>query len=84
VVDQLNDEFDVNETLLQHYYHFVQGLIAKFTKVTIQHIRQEHNTWADMLSRLATAKKKGLHWSVIYLTLSNVNVSSEECMTTDA
>jgi len=38
VVGQLKKEFEVQETLLQQYYHFVQGLIAKFTEVTIQHI----------------------------------------------
>ena len=83
VVDQHTEKFEVKETLLQWYYHFVQDLIAKFTKVTIQHIRREHNTRADMLFRLATAKKKGLHRSVIYVTLIKPSVSSKECMTTD-
>jgi len=83
VVDQLKDEFKVKETLLHQYYHFVQGLIAKFTKVTIQHIRREHNTQADMLSHLAKGKKKGLHRLVIYVTLSNPTISSEECMATN-
>jgi len=37
-----------------------------------------------MLSHLATVKKKGFHWLVIYITLENPSVSSDECMTTDA
>jgi len=36
-----------------------------------------------MLSRLETANKRGLHRSVIYVTLSNPNVNSGECMTID-
>jgi len=35
VVSLLKEEFEVRETLLQQYYHFVQGLIAKFDEVTI-------------------------------------------------
>jgi len=58
VLGLLKKEFEVKETLLQQYYHFVQGLIAKFTEVEIQHIFQKHNTQAYMLSRLATTKKK--------------------------
>jgi len=43
VVGQLKGEFEVRETLLQRYFHFVQGLLTKFDEVTIQHIRREHN-----------------------------------------
>jgi len=35
--------------------------MSKLKNVQIEHIRREHNTRADMLSWLATIKKKGLH-----------------------
>jgi len=38
VVGQLKGEFEVKESLLQRYYHFVQNLITRFIEVTIQHI----------------------------------------------
>jgi len=53
----------------------------KFNNVQIKHIRCEHNAKADMLSRLATTKKKGLHRSVIYVILKNPIVNMDECMT---
>jgi len=83
VIGQLKEEFEVRETLLQQYYHFVQGLITKFDEVTIHHIRREHNTRADTLSCLATTRKKGLHRSVIYITMTKPSVGSKECMATD-
>lgn len=52
MVGQLKEYIEVKETLLQWYYDFVQSLIEKFTEVTIQQIRWEHNTRADMFSRL--------------------------------
>ena len=73
----------MRETLLQQYFHFVQGLIAKFNEVRIQHIHREHNARVDMCSCLATATKKGLYWSVVYETLVKPNVGSEECMATN-
>jgi len=57
--------------------------MARFTEGMIQRIRREQNARDDMLSRLATVKKKGLHQSVIYVTLNNPNISSDECMMTD-
>jgi len=60
----------------------MKNLFQKFSEVTIHHIRREQNTRADTLSRLATATKKGLHRSVIHVTLTNPSVGSEECMTT--
>jgi len=74
VVGKLKGEFEVKESILQRYYHFIQNLIAKFTNVRIKHIRREHNTIADIFSRLATVKKKGLHRSIIYINLKNHNI----------
>jgi len=83
VVGQLKDEFDVRETLLEQYYHFVKNLFPKFSEVIMQHIRREHNTRADALSRLETTRKMGLHRLVMHITLTSLSVGLEECMTTE-
>jgi len=80
VVEQLKGEFKVKESLVQKYYHFVQNLMSKLKNVHIEHIQREHDVRADMLSRLATTKKKGLQRSVIYVILRNPTVSTDECM----
>ena len=83
VVGQLKEEYEVRETLLQQYFHFVRNLMPKFDKVLIQHVRRENNTRANALSYFATTKQKRIHRSVIHVTLAKPSVSTEECMTTD-
>jgi len=61
----------------------VRNLLTKFEEVSFQHVRRENNTRADALSRLATTKQKGVHRSVIHVTLNKPSVSTEECMTID-
>ena len=73
----------MRETLLQRYFHFVQGLLTKFDDVTIHHIRREHNARTDRLSCLTSVAKKGLHWSIVYVTLAKPSIGTDECMTTD-
>ena len=43
VVGQIKGEFEVKETLLQRYYHTFSNTIAKFDKVTIEHIPRQEN-----------------------------------------
>jgi len=86
VVEQLKGVFEVKESLLsllQKYYHLVRNLISKLKNVQIELIRREHNARADMLSQLARVRKKGLHWSVIYINLENTSFNMEECVATD-
>ena len=83
VIGQLTEEYDVRENLLQQYYHFVKNLLYRFGEVSFQHVRRENNTRADTLSRLATVKQKGVHRSVIHVTLSKPSVGVEECLTTN-
>ncbi|XP_068461695.1 uncharacterized protein [Phaseolus vulgaris] len=83
VVGQLTGEYEVRETLLQQYFHFVKNLVDRFKEISFQHVRRENNTRADALSRLATLKKKGVHRSAIHVTLAKPSVGTEECMATD-
>jgi len=83
VVRQLKGEFEVKESQLQKYYHLVRNLMSKLKNVQIEHIHREHSSRANMLSRLAIVKKKGLHRSIIYVNLKNPSVNTNECMATD-
>jgi len=58
VVGQLKEEFEVEDSLLQRYYHLVRSLMTKFKNVRIEYIHRDHNTRVVMLSRIATIKKK--------------------------
>jgi len=73
----------VKESLLQKYYHHLQNLMSKLKNVQIEHIGREHNVRVNMLSRLATVKKKRLHRSVIYINLKNPIVNTDKCMAID-
>jgi len=83
VIGQLTEEYEVRETLLQKYFHFVKNLLSRFEEISFQHVRRENNTRADALSRLATVKQKGVHRSVIHVILTKPSVGAEEFMETD-
>jgi len=84
VIGQLNDEYEVRESFLQRYYHLVKQSMSTFSEISMQHVRRDHNTRADALSRLATTKYKGMHRSVIHVTLARPSIDLQECLTTDA
>ena len=58
----------------------VSNLIARFKRVTMEHIRRENNTRVDALSMLATTKKKSHHKSVVHICLKNSSVGEAECL----
>ena len=75
----MKKEFEVKEPLLQKYYHRVSNLIARFKKVTMEHIPRQGNTRVA-LSRLATTKKKSHHRSVVQIYLKQPSVGEAECL----
>jgi len=44
VIGELTEEYEVRETLLQQYFHFVKNLLTKFKEISFQHVRRENNT----------------------------------------
>jgi len=70
-------------TVLQTIGHAEQEWYWKDQLKSSWSVRRENNTRADALSRLATTKQKGIHRSVVHVTLCKPSVSTEECMTTD-
>jgi len=80
VVRQVRGELEVREPLLQRYDHTISNSIAKFDKVTIEHIPREDKERADALSRLVSTKKQSHHRSVIQVHLKQPSVGKAECL----
>ncbi|XP_015965196.1 uncharacterized protein LOC107488920 [Arachis duranensis] len=56
VTSQVNGSYQARDSLLQKYLEKVKDLSQKFEEVTIHHVPRERNTWADLLSKLASTK----------------------------
>lgn len=53
LVKQMRGEYRVKHPGLQPLYQEARGLVARFDRVTFEHIRREANTEADRLANLA-------------------------------
>ncbi|XP_072076612.1 uncharacterized protein [Arachis hypogaea] len=56
VTSQVNGSYQARDPLLQKYLEKVRELTRQFQEVTVQHVPRERNTWADLLSKLASTK----------------------------
>ncbi|XP_025670714.1 uncharacterized protein [Arachis hypogaea] len=56
ITSQVNGSYQARDSLLQKYLDRVKGLSKQFEEVTVQHVRRERNTRADLLSKLASTK----------------------------
>jgi len=74
LVGQLNGDFQVKDPLLLQYYYKVRTVMEKFEKLKVVHVRREHNARADLLSKLASTKKRSCHKSVIQQKLNTPSV----------
>jgi len=71
IVGHLNDEYQIKDPMLLHYYHLVRDIMSSsFDEITIQHIPRGDNTRADALSKLARTTKKGKYKSLLQQTLT--------------
>jgi len=83
MVGQVNGEFEVNEPLLQRYYHVTKNSIARFNKAPMEHIPREENKRADILYKLLVTNKKSHQRSIIQIWLRHPSVTETECLTID-
>ncbi|CAJ2673127.1 unnamed protein product [Trifolium pratense] len=65
VASQVLGEYQTKNDNLSEYLVLVKEKITKFNSVEILHIPREHNKRADILSKLASTKRKGGNKSVI-------------------
>jgi len=68
----------VKDPILLKYYHKVQTLLQYFSSVKMEHVRREHNSGADLSSKLASTKKKNHHHSVVQQMVETPSVTEKE------
>ncbi|GAU26664.1 hypothetical protein TSUD_314410 [Trifolium subterraneum] len=74
VASQVLGEYQAKNDNLFEYLALVKERITKFDSVEIQHVPREHNKRADILSKLASTKRKNGNKSVIQEILSHPSI----------
>ncbi|CAJ2659887.1 unnamed protein product [Trifolium pratense] len=74
VASQVLGEYQAKNDNLSEYLALVKEKITKFESVEVQHVPREHNKRADILSKLASTKKKGGNKSVIQEVLPRPSI----------
>jgi len=80
-VGHLNGEYQIKDPTLAQYYHMVMSLTEHFDTFQIQHVPRSDNTRADILSKLASTKKKGRYKSLLQHTLATPSIEQQnQCL----
>ncbi|GAU30744.1 hypothetical protein TSUD_145410 [Trifolium subterraneum] len=74
VASQVLGEYQAKNDNLSEYLALVKERITKFDSAEIQHVPREHNKRADILSKLASTKRKNGNKSVIQEILSRPSI----------
>ena len=77
-VGHITGEFQVKDPLMMKYYHKVKSLMKAFSTVKVEHVKRKQNARADLLSKLASTKKRSHHRSIVQQFLESPSVSREE------
>lgn len=70
VAGQISGEYQTREPILQKYYQITRNLILQFEDVSVEHVPQNNNDRADVLSTLASTRKIGQHRTLIQEVLN--------------
>ncbi|GAU35488.1 hypothetical protein TSUD_384430 [Trifolium subterraneum] len=75
VASQVSGEYQTKEERLLEYLNLIRAKLAKFKETEVKHVPREHNTRADVLSKLAsTRRKKAGNQSLIQETLTKPSI----------
>ncbi|CAJ2652721.1 unnamed protein product [Trifolium pratense] len=75
VASQITGEYQTKDERLTEYLNLIKEKLTKFRQTEVNHVPREHNARADILSKLAsTKKKKGGNQSLIQETLSKPSI----------
>ncbi|PNX89467.1 gag-pol polyprotein, partial [Trifolium pratense] len=75
VASQIAGEYQTKDERLTEYLNLIKEKLTKFKQSEVKHVPREHNARADILSKLAsTKKKKGGNQSLIQETLSKPSI----------
>ncbi|XP_058724210.1 uncharacterized protein LOC131595762 [Vicia villosa] len=75
VASQVSGDYQAKNDTLAEYLSLVKEKMKGFAKADVAHIPREHNSRADLLSKLASTRKKGGNKSVIQEVLSDPSVA---------
>src|SRR3954465_3146706 len=65
VASHISGDYQTKNDVLAEYLALVKDRMKKLVKAEVEHIPREHNSRADILSKLASTRKKGGNKSVI-------------------
>ncbi|XP_058764605.1 uncharacterized protein LOC131638060 [Vicia villosa] len=71
---QISGDYQAKNDILAEYLTLVKDKMKRFSKAEVEHIPREHNSRADVLSKLASTRKKGGNKSVIQEILSRPSI----------
>ncbi|GAU14157.1 hypothetical protein TSUD_169830 [Trifolium subterraneum] len=75
VASQVSGEYQTKEERLLEYLNLIRTKLAKFKETEVKHVPREHNARADVLSKLAsTRRKKAGNQSLIQETLTKPSI----------
>ncbi|XP_058722967.1 uncharacterized protein LOC131594783 [Vicia villosa] len=74
IASHVSGDYQAKNDVLAEYLMLVKDKMKKFAKAEVEHIPREHNSRADVLSKLASTKKKGGNKSVIQEILSRPSI----------
>lgn len=74
IASQVFGEYQVKNNNLVEYLTLVRGRIVKFKSARVRRVPREHNTRADILSKLASTQKKGGNKFVIQELLPRLSI----------
>ncbi|GAU43618.1 hypothetical protein TSUD_185110 [Trifolium subterraneum] len=75
VASQVSGEYKTKEERLLEYLNLIRTKLAKFKETEVKHVPREHNARADVLSKLAsTRRKKAGNQSLIQETLTKPSI----------
>lgn len=72
----MKGEFQAKDPQMQKYYHLTKHLLDFFEEHELFHMFQEDNDRIDVLSRLTSSKRQGLHRTCIQETLAAPSIDS--------
>ena len=74
VTSQVRGEYQAKNDSLIEYLNLVKERMKKFDRAKIKHVPREHNTQANIFSKLVSIKKKGGNKSVIQESISRPSI----------
>ncbi|XP_058725909.1 uncharacterized protein LOC131597216 [Vicia villosa] len=81
VASHISGKYQVKSEALVEYLALIRERLTRFSSAKVKHIPREHNSWADVLSKLASTRKKGGNKSVIQEILPKPSTESPSVLT---